>query len=123
MSQSDSTLKATHTTPKKHYVDDLVFSFSAANNGGCTVKVRREAFSVSHCPGYANMFQNMTYHSRAGSLGVLSNLIKQLDLSRCMEGVAARLGFHKGFVGPCVNIKLEISPLIIIVQLGKEASF
>jgi len=38
VSQSDSTLKATHTTPKKHYVDDLVFSFSAANNGGCTVK-------------------------------------------------------------------------------------
>ena len=33
ISKSDTQIKATHTTPKKGYVDDLTFTYAAAGNG------------------------------------------------------------------------------------------
>ena len=37
-SQSDTEIKGTHTTPVKHYVDDLTFTLSPQGSG-CNVKV------------------------------------------------------------------------------------
>jgi hypothetical protein len=39
VSQSDTEIKATHTTPKKDYVDDLTFTLVPSGNS-CKVKVK-----------------------------------------------------------------------------------
>lgn len=38
-SEADTVLKATHTTPVKHYVDDLTFTFTAVDSTNCKVHV------------------------------------------------------------------------------------
>ena len=44
-SVSPSQIKGTHTTPKKHYVDDLTISFT--NTTGCSVDVGEHVVSFS----------------------------------------------------------------------------
>lgn len=39
-SNTPGTLKGTHTTPVKHYVDDLTMTFTVASNSTCSVAVR-----------------------------------------------------------------------------------
>ncbi|XP_045168142.1 uncharacterized protein LOC123531346 [Mercenaria mercenaria] len=68
--KTDTEITATHETPKKHYVDDLTFTFIKTSDNACTVK----GFSTSET-WYALLDQGTNYCN-------LHNLITGADLDK-----------------------------------------
>lgn len=81
----DNVLKATHETPKKHYIDDQTYTFKNVSSAGCTV----QGYSTSEVwyahLDYSTNYCNMHNLVTGSGLDRVPGFQEQTSTSECTQ--------------------------------------
>ncbi|XP_046847000.1 uncharacterized protein LOC124440637 [Xenia sp. Carnegie-2017] len=92
ISYSSTNIKATHTTPKKHYVDDLKFTGFTESSNNCDVKGMSSSETWYAVLDYGTNYCNLHNLITGSGLDKVPGYKEMTSNSKCTEYTSANCG-------------------------------